>query len=105
MVVHRVVGRMATKAGLRKGFYTWHHVTTDIIARNRREHRVTAKMLRYRFALIFRVWHVLTADLGRQHRICLRALSAICRRRMVDCFGRWTTVVYHAIEESRQHFR
>lgn len=105
MVIDRVVHRMATKAGLRKGFDSWLQVTADTVARNRRDHRVTSKMLRYRFSLIFRLWRVVAADLARQQRVCRRALGVMYRRWVVDCFGRWASFVYHVVEESRQHIR
>ena len=47
-----------TKAGLRKAFGSWQQFTTDTIAANLKAHRVTSKMLRYRYALIIRLWHV-----------------------------------------------
>ena len=62
-------------------------------------------MLRYRYSLIFRLWHVVAADLTRQHRVCRRALSVMYRRRVVDCFGRWAAFVDHVCEQSRQHIR
>jgi|EP01043_Picozoa_sp_COSAG02_P051547 hypothetical protein len=105
MVIDRVVRRMATKAGLRQGFDSWLQVTADNAAKNRRAHKVTSKMLRYRYSLIFRLWHGVAADLARQHRVCRRALSVMYRRRAVDCFGRWASFVHDMVEESRQQIR
>ena len=105
MVVDRVARRLVAKAGLRKGFSSWQQVTSNTVASNLKAHRVTSKMLRYRYALIFRLWHVVAADLARHHRLCLRALSAMYRRRVTDCFDRWASVAYHTAEESRRHIR
>lgn len=105
MVIDRVAHRLVTKAGLRRGFYSWQRFTADTVANNLKTHRITSKMLRYRYALIFRLWHVVAADLARQHRLCLRALGTMCRRRVTDCFDRWANFACHVGEESRRHTR
>jgi hypothetical protein len=98
-----VAHRMVTKAGLRKAFGSWQQFTTDTIAANLKAHRVTSKMLRYRYALIIRLWHVVTSDLARQHRVCLRALVTMYRRQLVDSFHWWASTVQHSVKEARHH--